>query len=497
MAKRTTAFDLAALTLNPQADQLLYQQLYANLRQAVLTRRLAPGIRLPSTRYLAQALAVSRNTVVTAFEQLIAEGYLESRTGDGTYVSRALPDEMLLVRQATPPSVAIRTSVLGGLSARSQALASAPLGVWSPDSPPWPFRPDLMALDHFPVALWTRLVTRRWHTLSAQLLGYGEPAGYRPLREAIAAYLGAARGVRCTADQVIVTTGAQQGIDLAVRTLLNPGDQVWLENPGYRGILGALVGVGAQIVPVPVDREGLCVKKGVALAPQARAVYVTPSHQYPLGVTMSLARRLGLLEWARRANGWIVEDDYDSEFRYVGRPLSSLQGLDPAERVIYIGTFSKVLFPSLRLAYLVVPLSLVEIFSRARALVDRQSPTVEQAVLADFIVEGHFARHIRRMRMLYAERQANLVTTLGKELGDRLEIVSAEAGLHVVGWLPPGVDDRQASQAAQAQGIETPPLSTYALAPLARGGLVMGYAALNESQIRTGVEKLRAALTTK
>jgi GntR family transcriptional regulator/MocR family aminotransferase len=474
MPKQTGAFDIAAIALDVNAPISRYQQLYENLRGAVLTGRLAPGARLPATRVLAAELGVARNTVVNAFEQLVAEGYLESRPGDGTYVSRALPDDRLTVkprggRTHRPPAPA-----QSPLSRQSQAVSAARLGVWVADSPPRPFRPDLLALDHFPLALWSRLVSRTWRHRATSLLGYGDPAGYRPLREAVATYLGAARGVHCRPEQVFITNGAQQGIDLAVRTLLDPGDAVWVENPGYRGARGALVAAGAHLVPVPVDHEGLQVERGIA--------------------TMSLTRRLALLEWTQRSGGWVIEDDYDSEYRYTGRPLSSLQGLDTADRVIYIGTFSKVLFPALRLGYLVAPQSVVDAFTRLRALTDRQSPTVDQAVLADFISEGHFARHIRRMRVLYGERQALLVDALRRHLGDHIEIVDAEAGLHVVGWLPIGVNDQAVSQAAAAAGVDAQPLTANALAPLPRGGLVLGYAALDEAAIREGVRRLASVL---
>lgn len=494
MPKRTGAFDVAAIAPDGATATSRYQQLYENLRNAVLTGRLAPGARLPATRVLAAELGVARNTVVTAFEQLVAEGYLESRPGDGTYVSRALPDERLTVKPAGRRASRLAAPTLPPLSRQSQALSAARLGSWGEDGPPHPFRPDLLALDHFPLAVWARLVSRNWRHRATSLLGYGDPAGYHPLREAVATYLGAARGVRCTPEQVFITNGAQQGIDLAVRTLLDPGDPVWAENPGYRGARGALIAAGARLAPVPVDREGLQVEVGIATAPQARAVYVTPSHQYPTGATMSLARRLALLEWAQRTGAWIIEDDYDSEYRYTGRPLSSLQGLDTAARVIYIGTFSKVLFPALRLGYLVAPQPVVDAFTRLRALTDRQSPTVDQAVLADFISDGHFAHHIRRMRVLYGERQAVLVEAVRRELGGLIQIIDAEAGLHVVGWLPVGVDDQEVSSLAATAGIVAQPLTSNALAPLPRGGLVLGYAALDEATILEGVRRLSSAL---
>jgi GntR family transcriptional regulator/MocR family aminotransferase len=325
-------------------------------------------------------------------------------------------------------------------------------------------------------------------------MDYGDPAGYRPLREAIAGYLRNARAVACTADQVMVVSGTQHALDLAARVLLDPGETAWVEDPGYIGTRSALMGAGVRVKPVPVDSEGFNVARAERHHPGARLCYVTPSHQYPLGVTMSLPRRLALLDWARRCNAWIVEDDYDSEFRYAGRPLAALQGLDRDQRVLYVGTFSKVLFPALRLGYLVAPPDLIGAFVAARALADHHPPSLTQAILADFIADGHLARHVRRMRTLYAERQLALLRAVRRELGGCLSVAAAEAGLHVVGWLADGVDDRAASRRAAACGVEAPPLSAYRLEQGQRGGLLLGYAATSPRQIRDGVRGLAAAL---
>jgi GntR family transcriptional regulator/MocR family aminotransferase len=289
---------------------------------------------------------------------------------------------------------------------------------------------------------------------------------------------------------VIVTAGSQQALNLAARLLLDPGDSAWVEDPGYLGARGALQAAGVRTVPVPLDSEGLNVAEGELQAPGARMAYVTPSHQYPLGVTMSLSRRMTLLDWARRKQAWIVEDDYDSEFRYSGRPLAALQGLDTAHRVIYTGTFSKVLFPALRLGYLVAPEQVVDAFLSARALADRHSPTIEQACVSEFLSEGHFARHVRRMRALYAERQDALVSAARRELAGAIEVAPAEAGMHLVGWLPPGTIDRDVSLRAADAGVCAPAVSSYALGPHSRPGLLLGYAAPNGRQIRDGVRKL-------
>lgn len=481
------------IVLDRSSATPLFRQLYESLRTSILRGRLPSGTRLPSTRALAADLAIARNTVANAYEQLLAEGYVEGQVGSGTYVARTLPDDAVPVGAEVAP--AAREPCPGRrLSRRGDLLAGTSVGVSRTSATPRPFRAGLPAFDAFPFQLWARLMARHWRHPSRELLGYSAPVGYRPLREAIAAHLAATRAVRCDAEQVVIVAGSQQALDLAARVLLDEGDVVWIEDPGYLGARGALVGAGARVVGVPVDAEGIDVAWGAAHAPTPRLVYVSPSHQYPLGVMMSLARRLALLDWASRADAWILEDDYDSEYRFVGRPTAALQGLDRDGRVIYLGTFSKVLLPSLRLGYLVVPPDLVDAFAAARALVDRHSPLVEQAVLADFINDGHFAHHVRRMRLLYAERQATLVEAASRELSGLLDVRPADAGLHLIGWLPEGVDDVAAASLADARDVETIPLSRYYLQPAPRGGLVLGYAALNEEQIREGVSQLAQAL---
>jgi GntR family transcriptional regulator/MocR family aminotransferase len=383
-----------------------------------------------------------------------------------------------------PPLLSQRGAVIAGLGGQVGQEAFKPR----------PFQPGVPALDLFPLKIWERLSRRRWRTLSPALLSYGHAAGYLPLRQAVAAYLGAARGVRCEPAQVLIVGGAQQAIDLAARVLLDPGDEVWFEEPGYPGARAVLLGTGARLVPVPVDEEGLAVEIGRSRCPQARLAYITPSHQYPLGVTMSLRRRLALLEWAAQAGAWILEDDYDSEYRYIGRPLAALQGLDLAGRVIYVGTFSKVLFPGLRLGYLVVPPELVDAFTAAAALANRCPPGPDQAILVDFINEGHFARHIRRMRTVYVERQTVLVEAAQTHLSGLLELSPTEAGLHMMGWLPAGLDDRAVARHLLSREVEAPALATYSLTGQLRPGLVLGYAGLRPGEIRRGVRQMAVGL---
>src|SRR5215467_7777236 len=473
----------------------LYRQLYDRLRLAILTGQLATGTRLPASRTLASQLGVSRNTVYIAYQQLLVEGYIDSKVGNGTSVACVVPETLHAI---SSPSQSIRpaqdNTSRSRVSQRGMNMAHM-TAMPMPQVPSEPgilpaFRAGVPALDLFPFQLWAQLVTRRVRRSLQKASDNQDPAGYRPLREAIAAHIGVTRGVRCTADQVIVVSGTQAALDLAARILLDPGDMAWMENPGYPGARGALEGAGAQLAPIPVNADGLDVRAGRTRCPQARVAYVTPSHQFPLGVTMSLAQRLALLEWANEANAWILEDDYDSEYRFSGRPLEALQGLDRTNRVIYLGTFSKVLFPALRLGYLVVPSELTHIFVAVRQFVDRHVPILEQMALADFITEEHFARHLRRMHTRYAERRAALIAAVASELGEMLEVHAPEAGMHLVGWLPPHLNDATVAQQAEAYGVEVIPVSVFSSEPMHRKGLVLGYAAVSEQEIRDGVQRL-------
>ncbi|WP_437968382.1 PLP-dependent aminotransferase family protein [Sorangium sp. So ce260] len=487
----------AAVVLDPASSAPLHRQVYEAVRGAIFAGRLRPGSKLPSTRALAAHLCLSRNTVLGAYAQLLAEGYLRGRIGSGTYVADALPERLLLARRGLAPQPApspggadlSRRGALVAGAASPFRRAAAPLGAAG-----WAFQVGVPAFDAFPAIAWGRLMSRRWDRSWRALLPLHEPQGYAPLRRAIADYLVTARGVRCTPDQVVVVSGAQQAISLAAEVLLDPGDAVWVEDPGYTAARSALLAAGATPVPVPVDGEGLDVAAAGRLSASARLAVVTPSHQFPLGVTMSLGRRLALLDWARSSRGWVFEDDYDSEFRYAGRPLAALQGLSPDARVIYAGTFSKVLSPSLRLGYLVVPEALVDAFVAAKALADVSSPSLEQAILAEFMAEGHFARHVRRMRVLYERRQAALVAAAERELSGLLEVGPAPAGMHLLGWLPAGRADGAAAESAAASGVRCVALSELRVRSAGRGALLLGYAAVPEDEIAEGVRRLRTAL---
>ena len=498
MSRRATREALVALDLDRTAGTPMQRQLYDQLRGLILRRGLPAETRLPSTRSLAADLGVSRNTIVGAFDQLLAEGYLVSQMGSGTYVSPVLPDALLDAGVASGPAPASalpRGSGRPGLSRRGRALAAS---VNPRTSRHRAFTPGLPALDEFPFQLWARLLARPWRRPEARLLAFGDPAGDRDLRAEIAAYLGAVRAVRCDADQVIIVSGAQHGLDIATRVLLDPGDAALVEEPGYVGAWGALTGAGVDLISVPVDEEGLDIAAGERRAPNARLACVAPSHQYPLGVTMSLRRRLALLDWAARHGAWILEDDYDSEYRYAGRPLAALQGLDRSGSVIYIGSFSKVLFPSLRLGYLVVPPDLVTPFRRARAALDDHPSSIAQGALARFIADGHFAAHVRRTRRLYAARRQALLEAGNRHLCGLLDFRPSQSGMHLVGMLSPDLSarlaDRTASDRLAEAGITASPLSGYYRGGDVEQGLLLGYAAVPEAEIEPAVRRMAAVL---
>ena len=487
MPRETTAFALS-LPGPPQGGSL-YRWLYGELRAAILDGRLRPGARLPATRDLASAYHLSRATIVTAFDQLRSEGYVEGRTGSGTYVSEVLPEHLLDVHGPGPAKkLPHRRIKFSSYARRLQPFRGMP------PRPIRAFRAHQPALDQFPTDLWAQVAARRLRRVSAGLLAGGEALGYRPLRDAVAAYLNTSRGVKCTAEQVLILSGAQEALDRTARILLNPGEPVWMEEPGYPGAGVVFRAVGAHIRRVPVNAEGLDLESGRKKWSAPRLVYVTPGHQFPLGVTMSLRRRLSLLDWARRAGTLIFEDDYDSEYRYSGRPIPAMQGLDRSGVVIFAGSFSAVLFPALRLGYLVVPEEMVDLFAAAESVSTHHPPLLEQAVLCDFITEGHFARHIRRMRELYAERLAVLLECAKEKLAGAIEISSVEAGLQTVGWLSGGMRAEHVVQVAAQRSVEVVPLSRYVSGRSRLNGLILGFAAVDPRELRRGVEELARIL---
>ena len=488
MAKQTSGLDFALPSRDAKTPAYLW--LYGALRAEILEGRLRPGTRLPATRDLALQYRLARGTIVNAFDQLKSEGYVEGTVGSGTFVTKVLPEDLLKVRK----DVLARQMSAGEPHRRrlsSYAKRVQPL-VGYERRRFKAFRANVPALDLFPIDLWTQLTTRRLRSISAAFLLGCDAIGYRPLREAVADYLNASRGVSCTADQVVIVSGMQEALDLAARLLIDPGNKVCIEDPGYTGAFAAFQAAGAKVSPVHLDNEGVRLKD-VALR-GARLLYVTPAHQFPLGITMSLRRRLDLLHWARKTGAMIFEDDYDSEYRYCGRPIPALKGLDCSGQVIFAGSLSKVMFPALRLGYMVLAPDLVERLAAIKSVTSQHASLVEQAVLCDFMTDGHFARHIRRMREVYSERLQLLLEESRRRLKGLLEISSIEAGLQTVGWLCKGINGVAASRAASERGVEVVPLSQYAHSRIGREGLQLGFAAIDAKEIRRGVEELAIAL---
>ena len=479
----------ASLALERSAATPLFRQLYAAVKEAVLRGALRPGMQLPPTRDLCCLMGVSRQTVLSAWDQLMAEGYLSGTVGKGTFIGSQLPPGA--------PTPAPR-GMMRPLSARGAAYAAAMQYVGHHQGPVRAFRASMPGLDLFPFDVWSRLEARRWRRPDHHM-GYSDPAGYAPLRELLCVYLRASRGVNCTPGQIIITSGSQQGLYLLSALLLDPGDKVWVESPGYQGASAPLFAMGAQVCTVPVDDQGMDVAYAMARYPDARMVLSTPSHQLPLGVTMSLQRRLELLRWAGANRAWIIEDDYDSEYRYTGPPLASLQGLDSADLTVYVGTLSKVLFPGLRLGYIVAPPALVEPIVRAKAALDRHNAIVPQMVLADFMGEGHFTRHIKRTREAYAERRAALLHGISTHLDHELRCGPSDAGLDLCVHFRRALNQEQVARAALEAGVEVRPLSYYesrvatpecAIEP----GLLLGFSAIKPTDIAHGIQTLAKIL---
>src|SRR5215204_1262479 len=485
------------IILDENSDRPLYRQIYETIRRSILNGDFHPGRQLPASRHLAKKLGISRMTVINAYDQLQAEGYLESRAGAGTFVAEHLPEEFLqtprVERQENETQSLPRKLKFSRYGKNIFEERCAILQSQKP-TPIVPFQYGLVAIDEFPFDTWVKLTNKSYYSLSRNEFGYGDPAGYYRLREAIAAYLKSFRAVNCTPEQVIITNGAQQAFDLIGRIFIQPETEIWVENPCYTGAKQVFQTFEANLVPVPVDKDGFNLAAVLKPSAKGQLVYVTPSHQFPLGVTMSLTRRLQLLVWTRATESWIIEDDYDSEFRYEGRPLASLQGLDRDGRVFYISTFSKTIFSALRLGCLVVPHDLIEVFTAVRALNCSHAPLIDQATLAAFINEGYFVRHIRRMRRLYEERQEILISEVEKHLAGRLEVKKSVAGMHVIGWLNEDLDDHIVSAQAAEFGVKAAAVLSFSLTKVERGGLILGYTATDEKQIKQGVKRLARAM---
>ena len=482
------------VALDRRSEKPLHKQVYEAFCAAIVGGELRAGQRVPSSRSLAAELTISRIPVLTAYSQLLAEGYFETRSGSGTFVSSTLPDQCLSVERRYTASSKIRSG-RRPVSKRSTLLL--------PFKPtPWlnrwgAFIVGQLAFEHFPFKVWARLLNRYARNVRVNSLHYSDPMGCESFRATIAEYLRTTRAVNCEASQIMIVSGSQQALELTARVLLDPGDRVWIEEPGYRLARNVFALEGCRLVPVPVDAEGLDVAAGIERSRRARAAFVTPSHQFPFGVTMSASRRLQLLDWAHGSGSWIIEDDYDNEYRYESMPIASLQGLDRNARVIYIGTFSKTLFPSIRVGYVVIPPDLIQRFLTVRHAMDIYPPHLYQAVLENFINEGHFARHIRRTRLVYGERRTALVEALKSEFGTSMKLLGADAGVHLVVILPKGLRDRAIAEAARHQHLWLWPLSACYLDRAARQGFILGFGSTTPRQIPSAVRRLREVIKSQ
>lgn len=540
MAKESSEIYIAGIELVRESATPLYSQLFDQLRAMILGGRLRAGERLPAGRSLAKELGVARVIVTQAYEQLMMEGYVSGKTGAGTFVADPLPEHLLQAKPVKRPAKGTgvqaggRTAAVGGTSGAelggvapggsvkggprmaevSGTSGAGPGGVTTGandvkmiygqekiDHQPGgrigavPFQIGMPALDKFPYKVWQQVGNQVLKDLKVAHLGYEDTLGFWNLRKAIAAYLRIARAVTCEAEQVIVVTGSQQGLNLIVAALLNAGDNVWMEDPGYHGAKAAFKQAGAQLCPVPVTEEGIDVDYGIQHFADAKMAYVTPSHQFPMGYTLSAARRTQFLAWAAERDSWILEDDYDSEFRYEGRPLPSLQGMDGHGRVIYTGTFSKVMFPGMRLAYIVLPsVEMVARFRKLKDNLDRQSPVMEQLMLCAFMEGGYFLRHIRKMRLLYAERQQQLLRLLKKHLKGSLQVHVTPSGMHLICWLPEGIDLKRFREATKREQVAVSFVSSFTLQHALRPAIMLGFTAYTEYRMKQAVERLAACL---
>ena len=484
MPKTISSFEL---TLTSRArHQTLTNWLYGELRSAILDGRLAGGTRLPASRDFASQHELSRGTVVSVLERLQAEGYVTSRVGFGTWVNRV--EAPRPARYATATPAYIRRFVSTHKQPQpwiDRAFAEEPR----------PFRIGHPAINEFPCEIWGRIAAHRGRNFRSWLEKDVDRRGYGPLRDAIAEYLRTSRGVRCTAEQVVIVSGIQQALTLLARLLLKRGDPIWMEDPGYFGARIAFDNVGARIIAVPVNDEGLSISAGIKICPDAKGAYVTPAHQFPLGVTMSLDRRMALLNWASRSGAFVIEDDYDSEYRFEGPPVPALQSLDNHSSVIFIGSFSKTLFPALRVGYVVLPAPLMDFFVSFRYRTDFRNSSFDQAILCDFIVDGHLARHLRRMRNLYAERLAILMEGAKINLDGLLEISKVSAGLYTIGFLKNGMTSRQAEKLAATQGVEVLAVDRFTLRRPDPKALLLGFGGFDDFAIRQGLIRLAKALS--
>lgn len=490
MARKTAPLGLA---LDPGSKVPLHRQIGEQIRAAILERRLAAGLTLPSSRQMAAELGCARGTILQAMDQLIAEGYVVAHAGSGLSVAANLPDEMPVWPAASAPRPS--TPAAPVLSRRTAVVLASPAVEETVDVSPIAFptgQPDRSA---FPFALWAKLLEREWRKPSWAIAGALHPFGHPGLREALAAYLGMARGFTCEAGSIVVTSGMRQSLSLFARLILDAGQEAWIEEPGFVGTREAMAMAEVKAVPVPIDDQGFSVAAASKRAPKARLAVVAPSHQFPLGTVLSLQRRLELLSWAERTGSWIAEDDFDGEYRYAGRPLAPLRALDRASRVAYLGSFSKLLFPALRLSYIVLPASLAPAARRIMAGTSARASLLGQGALARFVADGHLAAHLRRTRLLYARRQEALLAAAERPLKGLLEMSSDLGGMHVIARPAPGIaatfDDRAIAAATARLGVSVSPLSACYAGRAKRHGLILGYAGTPEADMSAALDTLR------
>lgn len=492
MSKPIKGARLQFLRIEKSASTPIYRQIESQIRDAILTGIIKPGLQLPASRVLAQDLGVSRPTMVRVYEYLSFEGFLETRHGSGTFVSPTLPD--YLPHKSTQPknSEQQNTVITKPLSKIGEKFSTlAPSLTRSKFAA---FLPNVPALDSFPHARWQKIRDNCLRTNRTGLLGYEDSAGHMPLRRSIAEYLAVHRGDHCDPEQILIVSGATAAFHLAVMVLSNPGDKVWLEDPGPDGVRAMLMALGRNIVNLDVETDGMDIKSAIQHDSDARLAFTMPSRQHPLGVTLSLTKRMMLLDWARKNRSWIIEDDYDSEFRYSGRPLGSMRSIDTTNSVIYVGTFSKSLFPSLRIGYLVLPENLIDTFRSAMGTISRSISILDQATLARFINEGYFTAHIRQMHNLYSTRRTSFIEITNEKLSGLLDIEAPDSGINVIGWLPPGTNDMQISKELHDASVYTFPLSLFRTRPSDKTGLVMGFASTDRAETVEKISLLASVL---
>jgi len=493
MSKTSPQIYMPFIRLNKQDGMPLYSQLYEQIKQAIFNGHLKAGERMPATRTLSVELSVSRNSVFQAYDQLMLEGFLEGKKGDGTYVMQL--DNVQ--RKYVPVPVQKKTTLADTVKYKDASLAESTLLSDSSLEPPLPFQSCVMDMQHFPVKVWARIAAKIYRNLHKVYLGYLDTQGHLPLRQALADYLRVNRSIVCSPDQILIVNGSRQAINLAAQLLIKKGDQCWMEDPGYRSGRAAITRWGGIVCPVPLTEYGLNIDYGMQHYPDAKLTYVTPSHQYPLGGTLPLSERLKLLQWAAKHQMWILEDDYDSEFRYNGRPVPALKGLDDKGHVIYIGTFSKVLFPALRIGYMVLPtVDMAQQFKMLKSTIDRQSPVIDQAIVAQFMHEGHFARHLRKMRTLYKKQQEELFQLLEKQVGKYITVAPSDTGIHLIGWLKQPCDMELLLQKAAAANIIVHPVQDFTIRFKQPQGLLLGFTGFKHAEMEQAVLKLKRVLSS-